>query len=197
MKKNQTSKTHQLSSNYGLTLIEATIAIAIAITIISAAYASFIMGEKTSRKSLQKAELSQNGRITLDRISREIRQTTEMVTLLPSDENDPLNPPPSGIKFEDGHTDITQYITYYKSGTDLKRKVSHYYFDSDSDNWVVYNAEDSYGNPPTETVDEDLIIAEYINQLQFYGEEVINIDLTVQKNDETIDFKTSAFGRNL
>ncbi len=184
----------------GFTLIEITIAITIAIIIITAVYASFTMGEKVSRKSLQKAELAQNGRISLDRISREIRQTTEMVTLLPLDKSDPSNPPPSSIKFEDGHTEYTRYITYYKDGTNLKRKISHYYFgdtDPPSDQWVVWNAEDSFGNPPTEKVDEDQTIAEYIDQLEFYGEKVINIDLTVQKNEDTIDFSTSAFGRNL
>jgi type II secretory pathway pseudopilin PulG len=200
MKKHSTLKSQISTLSSGFTLVEIAIAIAIAIIIISAAYASFTIGEKASRKSLQKAELAQNGRISLDRISREIRQTTEIVTLLPSNKDDPSNPPPSEIMFEDGHTAITQYITYYKDGANLKRKITHFYF-GDTDppplEWAVQGAKDADGNPPSEKVDEDEIVAEYINQLQFYGERIVNIDLTVQKNEEAIDFKTSAFGRNL
>lgn len=178
----------------GFTLIELLIALVTGIIVIEAAYVIYLLQQKYYRKSDVQAELSQNARVALDRISRELRQTGEIVTLLPAEESEP---PASEITFEDGHTSTIQYITYYLSGPELRRKLTHYYFETNPDVWVSHNAKDGSGNLPSSQIDEDRVIAENISNLGFYGEKTISILLTVSKQNQSIHFKSQIFARNL
>jgi len=157
-------------------------------------YGSFITGQKLQRQGSINAELSQNGRIALDRISRELRQTGQLATVLSPTPPDPAQ---NQIIFEDGHTDTIQYINYYQTGTDLKREQGHYYFAGDPSSWVDYSAKDGGGNPALYAQDSNQTIAQNISSLNFYGEKNITIDLTVKKNDKEIRFRTQNLGRNL
>lgn len=178
----------------GFTIIELLISSAVGTLVLVIAYVSFVTGQKLYRRGILNAELSQNGRIALDRTSREIRQTGQVVTVLSPT---PPTPAQNEIKFEDGHTDTIQYIRYYLSGSELKREQGHYYFPSEPSAWVDYDAKDGYGAPANYMTDLDQVVAQNITFINFYGEKVIGIDLTVERDGKDIQFRTKNLGRNL
>jgi len=181
--------------NKGFTLVEVLIGSALGILIITVVYSSFIFGQNVYKGGVLNAELAQNGRIALDRIGREIRQTGQLTTIL---QPTPPGPPQTETMFEDGHTDTVQYIRYYLSGTDLKREQRHYYFPSDPNQWVDWNAKDNNGQSANYTIDDDQVIAQNLSQINFYGENnLISIDITVSKDGKQIQFRTENFERNL
>lgn len=184
--------------NSGFTLIEILIAIAAGTILVLGLYGVYVFTSKLHRKNIDQQELTQNGRIALERMSRDIRQAQAIVTDLPLTNDDILNPPPSTIQFEDGH-DVSkiQYIKYYLSDTNLKRQVIHYYFSASPTIWVKYNARDAFNNLPIESIDEDVIKADKISALQFYGDSFINISLTATNSENNFIFTTEVSGRNI
>jgi type II secretory pathway pseudopilin PulG len=86
-------------SKGGFTLIEALAVIALIIIIFIPAYGLYNFGQKSYRDVSDKQEILQNGRVVLDRFSREIRQASEIVTELPEQDVDPVHE----IEFQDGH----------------------------------------------------------------------------------------------
>ncbi len=186
----------------GLTLIEILVAMAISIVIIMASYEVYNISYKSYKKNYAMAELSQNARIALERMTRDIRQTMEILTDLPTTPDTPE----TEIKFQDGHTYLTngriQYITYYLNGTNLNRKRSHYTFTipcetADPSTWVLSSARDALEQPPAECDDEDSPRAEKITNLQFWGTSVVFINLTVSDGTNTYTYQTEALGRNV
>lgn len=182
----------------GFTLAEILVAATISVLVVGALYSMYLISAKAYKQSVSQAELTQNARISLERISRDLRQADRIVTLLPIDDTDQLNPPPSQIQFRDGHyTEKIRYLIYSLENNNLHRKVVHYYFSSDPNIWVIWNAQDQYGNLPQQSVDEDAIKADKIDSLKFYGEKVITIEIKVKANNQEYSFKTSVLGRNL
>jgi len=188
----------------GLTLIEILVAIAISIVIIAASYEVYNISYKSYKKNYAMAELSQNARIALERMSRDVRQTMEILTDLP--ENPDVGTPPSAIKFQDGHSywadGRIQYLTYYLSGTNLNRKISHFTFTTPCETappstWVLFSARDALEQPPAECDNEDTPRAEKITNLQFWGTSVVTINLTVSDGTTTYNYQTKALGRNV
>lgn len=182
------------------TLVELLVAIGVSAFILIAAYGVYIVGTKGFRQNTASAELTQNARISLERMSREIRQNVDILTELPLDPT--AGAPPSEIKLQDGHNywpgiGKIEYITYYLSGTDLHRKVSHYAFPALPNDWVLYSTQDANGNLPSEVTDLDQIKAENISQMQFWGDKVITINLSVSSGQNTYHFQTQALGRNI
>lgn len=179
------------------TLIEILIAMTIGSVILLALYGIYAVSSKSYLRSTDQSELTQNARIALERISRDLRQAEEIATSLPPTNTDPLNPPATQILFQDGHnTTQIRYINYYLSGADLYRRVLHYSFSSDPSLWVKYNATDQYDNPPNEIIDENLVKADKISSLQFYGENTIHIDLIASNENNNFPFTTTIFARN-
>ncbi len=178
--------------------MELVVVMGLSALILVTSYSVYVVSIKGYRENTASAELTQNARISLERMSREIRQAAEIITVLPTDPTQ--GQPPSQIKFQDGH-DLTdgpiQYLTYYLVGTDLHRKASHFAFASDLNTWVLYSALDGNGNPPTEYTDSDNVKAQDISQLQFWGDKVITISLTVSNGTQSYQFQTQALGRNL
>jgi len=186
------------NSKFGFTLVEVLIAILAGTLLLIVLYSVYVVNSKSYRKTINQQELAQNARISLERMSRDLRQTGRIITTLPPTATDPLNPPPSNIQFQDGHeTTLTQYIKYYLSGSDLRRQVIHYSFSADPGTWVAWNTQDQFGNPPTEHIDEDRIKADKINVLKFYGDKVIAIELQVTNGVDAFDFQTKIWGRNI
>ena len=182
------------------TLVEILTVVFLGALIILAAYTAYLISYKSYHRNSQSAELTQNGRIALERMTRDLRQAVELVTVLP--ENPGVGAPPAEIKFQDGHdywptTGKIQYITYYLSGTDLYRKVSHYAFPSYPDDWVLWSTTGSEGTLPTEYTDLNQIKAQNISQLQFWGEDVIIISFDVSDGTSTYSFETKVLGRNI
>jgi prepilin-type N-terminal cleavage/methylation domain-containing protein len=195
-------KSDKVSSGFltksGFTLIEIMVAMAAGTVIIIVLYGIYVYTAQLQRKNSNQQELTQNGRIALERMSRDIRQAELITTTLPPTDTDILNPAPSNIQFQDGHyTTKIRYIKYYLSGTNLNRQVLHYSFSASPTTWVLYNARDSFNNLPTQTVDEDVVKADKISVLKFYGSPSINIKLTALNTDGNFTFSTIVFGRNI
>lgn len=184
--------------NKGFTLIEVIVSIAISTIVMVAVFSLYFISQKSYTAASLGAELTQNGRIIIDRISRELRQAEEIVTQLPLDDDNPNDPPKNELEFQDGHVpDPVQYIRYYKNNGELHREISHYYFPSDPNHWVKWNSLDNGGNAPLQTIDEDQIKAEYLEDLSFYGQNLIVINLKTAKNGQTYSLQTKIRGRNL
>lgn len=182
----------------GFTLAEITVTIGVFIVVILLTGSIYSLSQKSYKKSSDMAELTQNNRVFLDRLSRELRQSVNIITALPPTNNDSLNPPAEQIIFQDGHNanQIT-YIRYYLNGADLMREHSAYYFDTEPSTYVAYNSVDQNGQPAIFKSLENRIIGEYFNQIKFWGSnDLVNIYLKLTKNSNTFELETKAFARN-
>jgi len=129
----------------GFTLLELIMAITIAMIIFLSISYIYTTNQKVFFYTDTKAETMQNGRVILDRISRELRQAEDMVTSLPADNSNPETLPEE-IMFQDGHDSSTiTYIRYYLDGSNINRQSIVYYFESDPDNYVYWHATDQLG----------------------------------------------------
>lgn len=181
----------------GFTLIELTIAISVSVLLILIVTSTYLVGQKTYNKTDFRAEIVQNGRVIIDRMSREIRQTGDIVTELPEDNADPDNLP-SEIMFQDGHdTSQVTYIRYYLENGDLKRQTIIYYFETEPDIYTYWHATDQDGNSPIMSILEDRVVGEYVDDIEFWGDKLININLYLLKNEEMQIINTAIYGRNL
>jgi len=179
----------------GFTIAELIISIFIGLLLISTVSSIFILNQRTFRKSNIKAELTQNARIVVDLMSREIRQAKSIVTTLPADGSNPATVAHE-LKFEDGHiTSHVQYVRYYLNGTILQRQILAYYFDTDPTTYVRWDDINQFGGP-TEAVLEDRVIGENFSQVNFFGSQAITIELLLQKLKETIDMQSIIDPRN-
>lgn len=184
-----------LKPRKGFTLTELLIAVIIGLLITIMISSIFLLNQRVIRKNNTKSELTQNARITIDLMSREIRQAKEIVTVLPADDTNP--PLPSELQFEDGHvTSHIQYIKYELSGNQLLRKVIVYYFDSDPGNYVDWDDVDAFGAPDEEIL-ETKIIGENFSNIDFYGNGNIHINLQLENNNEQIEMQTTINPRNI
>lgn len=162
-----------------------------------AAYSVYLMSYRSYQRQSQSAELTQNGRIALERMSREIRQANDILTVLPESQGTGTA---SEIKFQDGHdTTKIEYIRYYLSGTDLYRQASHYCFISSctEDDWVLSSTTDGDGDLPQEYPETPQIKAQKISNLQFWKNSTVGILLSVSDSQTTYTFETKILPRNL
>ncbi|MFA5047789.1 MAG: prepilin-type N-terminal cleavage/methylation domain-containing protein [Patescibacteria group bacterium] len=183
----------------GFTLVELVIALTISILIFLIVIASYDFNQKLYSDIDTRSEIIQNGRVIIDRLVREVRQAQKMVTNLPPDTSDPDNLPDE-IIFQDGHDNsVIKYIRYYLTGSDLKRQVIAYYFADDPDNYVYWDATDNADphGPPTMIVLEDRVIGEYVDDVEFWGNKLININIYLYKNNHSEIINTAVYGRNL
>lgn len=176
-------------SSKGFTLVEILVAIAISTLVMGSVYGIYITSYKSYRKSINKADLNQNVRIALERISRDLRQTNAIITTLPSSE----------IKFQDGHdTSQIRYINYYRdTDNNLYQRISHYYFPIDPFTYVRWNEVDGKGKLPLEEEDSNKIKAEKITSLSFEGSQIITINITAADSENTYSAQTQVLGRNI
>lgn len=183
----------QKKKNLGFTLAEMLVSIVIILLVILMITSIFTLSQRTMRQANNKAELIQNSRVSLDLMSREIRQAKKIITALPATN---LNAP-NEITFEDGHdvSDIN-YINYSLQGNQIYRRVYVYYFDTDPDVYVHYDDVDAFGPPENMIIDEK-IIGEYFNDLIFYGNGNINIEMIMEKNNTEIFLKSVVNPRNI
>lgn len=188
----------KIFSNKGYSLSEIVITVAIATLALSIILAIYFMTTQAYRAGNDRAEVAQNGRVTMDRMIREIRQANEISTELPETGDNPENPPPSEIMFEDGHnTAFIQYIKYYLDNPELRRQIIIYYFEEEPEIYVHWNDLDGEGNPPTLEVLEDKVVGEFITELKFYGTSLINISENLTKRNNNFYITTKVLGRNL
>lgn len=181
----------------GFTLIEILLAIYIGILIFLAITSLYFLAQKFYRIGSDRLEIVQNGRVTFDRLTRELRQTQEITTTLPATKSEPDFPPPSEIQFQDGHqTTVVRYYRYYLDGSEFKRQIIVYYFEDEPAVYINWNATDEEGDPPLSLILEEKLVGEYFSTLQFYGTSETNIEATLTKDEISTNFKTKIFGRN-
>lgn len=179
----------------GFTLTEVVIALALFVLISVVLYSIYTLHQKAYTTGEARAEILQNGRVILERMTREIRQAKNIVTELSDDETGAT----STILFQDGHDISTiQYIHYFKEGFNIKREKIAYYFSGDSTTYVVWNANPPQGQEKIATTTEaSQIIGEYVASLKIWGLPLINISINLEKGGQIVDLKTKILGRNL
>ncbi|PIU01457.1 hypothetical protein COT68_03100 [bacterium (Candidatus Torokbacteria) CG09_land_8_20_14_0_10_42_11] len=183
----------------GFTIIEVLVAISIGLVVILLSYLVYDVTLRFTAIENRKIELAQNGRVALDRMTRDFRQAQELVTVLPPVPDDPDNPPAEELTFQDGHNlEPIAYIRYYLLEDNFYREAAHYAFTSAPDDWVPWSAVDEDGHTPDKTVDSNDLVAEYIQNLIFWGEgRLAHISFSALSGSERVDFLTSVCGRNL
>ncbi|MEK7653308.1 MAG: prepilin-type N-terminal cleavage/methylation domain-containing protein [Patescibacteria group bacterium] len=185
------------SNKNGFTLLEVLIALAVTMLVFLLIFSIYHLSQGAYQRTDVKAELTQNGRVILDRLVRELRQTPDVVTVLPLDDTDP-DALPNGILFEDGHNvSEIKYLKYLLNGTEMQKQVVVYHFADAPDDYVHHDDTDQYGNPPTDEVLETKVIGEYVSDIEFWGSGAINIKLYLTKNGQTEIMNTIVYGRNL
>jgi prepilin-type N-terminal cleavage/methylation domain-containing protein len=187
---NQNKKTTK--NKNGFSLMEVMVSMFIVLLILLVVYAIFSFSQQIKPKIENRAEIVQNQRAIIDRISRELRQANNIVTTLPANE----------IVFEDGHGNLEdsplQYLRYHLIGTNLYREIRYYYFNMDPSTHVHYDETDDLGNLPSINIVEDRLIGEYISSLSFnIASNNINIEATLILNNETLIISTYVSPRNL
>ncbi|MDO9399557.1 MAG: prepilin-type N-terminal cleavage/methylation domain-containing protein [bacterium] len=189
------SKIYKLKTNSrGFTLMEIMVSVSLFVVIMLLTGSIFSLAQKSYNKSSDLAELTQNSRVCIDRLSRELRQSIYVITELQSTEEEST----SEIFFQDGH-DISQitYLRYYLYNNELIREHKAYFFADSPLIYVAHNSVDQDNNPPQEIILENYTVGEYFNQLKFWGSNgLINISLKLIKNSNVFAIKTSVFTRN-
>ena len=184
-------------NHVGFTLIEIIISISIASLLLILVTASYRLSHQIYVSTDTKAEITQNGRVILDRMVREIRQTPDIVTEIPLTNDNPESLPEE-IMFQDGHDTLDiKYIRYYLDNNNIKKQIIVYYFDIDPTTYVFWHVTDEDGGSPTMEILEDKIIGEYVYDLELWGDELININLYLLKNNQFQTINTAVYGRNL
>ncbi|MFH1522277.1 MAG: prepilin-type N-terminal cleavage/methylation domain-containing protein [Patescibacteria group bacterium] len=178
----------------GFTVLEILVSISLFTIVILLVNSMYSLSQFSYNKGSNKSELVQNARVSLDRISRELRQSVDIITNLPETEGSAV----AEIFFQDGH-DVNQitYLRYHLNGTDLYRAYTAYYFEPDEDTYVSYYSRDEFGGEP-EVIDlGDLIVGEYFSDLDFWGSGgLINVSLELAKAQEAFNINSSIFTRN-
>lgn len=181
----------------GFSLVELLITISILVIVTSAIYSGYLLSQKAYRESEASAETTQNGRVIIERISREIRQAREIITDLPATSTEAT----STIGFEDGHGTTTyRYIFYYQENNEAQRKVIGYYFSADPEQTLVpWDAVPPLGQTlEIKTLEEPVAVGEWVNNLGFWNSEgLVGLILQLEKNEKIIDLETKVFSRNL
>ena len=179
------------------TLVELLVALVVASLLILATSQVYSLFRRTMAQEQSQADLSQNARVALDRLSRELRQTPQIVTALPSSPTDVSVPQPSAIEFQDGHTNDLAYYSYYLSGTTLNEDVVQYTFASSPTTRVLSTATDTSGNPPQRSVISTNIIAEGVSLMNLYeSADTISLSLTTTDGTQQYHVETSVGLRN-
>lgn len=179
-------------------MLEVIISVSLFVIIIILVSDIFLITQRAYEKNSNLAELTQNARVSLDRISRELRQASALATALPPSADDPLNPPTNQIFFQDGHdASRLTYLRYYLDGANLMRQHKAYYFDQEPSVYVTYNSVDQGGSPPRELILDNRVTGEYFTDLKFWGANgLVNLSIALSKNQNNFSITTSVFSRN-
>jgi len=157
------------------TLIEVLVAATLSVGLIGIAGSAYIQSQRLTAAQADELTVAQNARVLVDRISRDVRQTTEFTATLPEAVGDGI----STIQFVDGHEPSggPYYLEYALEGGQVWRRKLYYYRPSQPDVRVTFN--------PTETIyeegdsvpgdalvrhqEENIAIADGVDNLSFWG----------------------------
>lgn len=185
------------SNQAGFTLTEIISVLTISVMVMVMVYNIFIISQRTFITGDNFLEISQNARILLDRLTRELRQTPAIATDLPPDQEQVGFPPAAEIMFQDGHDEPEiVYLKYYLNQNQVIRQKLYYFFNEEPTTKVRWDATDSFGQPPEQAITEEKIIAEYVEQMLFYGDNQTTVEILLEKNQTSGHFLTGIWGRN-
>lgn len=177
----------------GFTLLETVISIGLFVMAVLLVTSMYTIIQRAYKTGSDKAEVTQNARVSLDRMSREIRQAVHYVGTLPNSTSTAT----STLEFQDGHDQSTvNYIKYYLSGNNLVREFKYYYFDATPSVHVRWY-DLSGSTKPTATTTSSVIMGEYFESLGFYGTSTgVNVEMSIKKNNSTYNIETLLYTRN-
>jgi len=177
----------------GFTILEIAVSISLFSIAILLTGSMYIISQRTYNKGRDQGELIQNVRVVFDRITRELRQSVEMVTDLPDSEGSAI----AEILFQAGHdTDQITYLKYNLEGTNLKRYHIAYEFSSELGTYVTYDSTEGGLTPNVRTL-SGKVIGEYFADLNFWESEgLVNYSVSLEKGQETIDISSMVTSRN-
>jgi prepilin-type N-terminal cleavage/methylation domain-containing protein len=180
------------------TLVELLVAISVSTILVGITASTYSLFRKAMGADQSRADIAQNGRTALDRLTRELRQTPDVVTILPADTADTSVAQPGELEFEDGHANDLTYKRYYISGSILKVDTKQYYFTYDTGTRVHWNAVGTGGVSPVSNVTATNDIADLVQSVAFYGSNEIQIVITTTDGKgQTLPIRTKVLGRNL
>lgn len=185
-------RNHNIHS--GFSLLEIIVALSLFTIAIVMVTSMYTISSRSYNRASAKAELSQNGRVALNRMNRELRQSKEIVTDLSSERSNAKD----RIMFQDGHdTDKITYIEYYLDEQELWRLESAYFFSSEEDVYVKYNTKNESGESPEKKVLSDKLVGQHFNALSFWGDkELVHIHYDLRLRKDELKMGTSVYSRN-
>lgn len=187
------------------TLVELLVAISISSILIVVSVSVYNLFRRSTIADQAKSDLSQNARVALDRLTRELRQTPDIVTQLPASPSDTTVVEPNEIEFEDGNVsvgdpDYLTYHRYYLAGTTLEMDIREYYFASDTSTRVHWNDRDASNNLPIAHVISTQAVAQDVSGFVLYGQKPVEVILTTSDPalpGQTYQLRTYLTGRNI
>ena len=186
----------------GFTIVELLVAIIISSVLVGVTVQTYTLFRRAVVQDESRSGLNQNGRVALDRMTRELRLTPQLLTVFPTGPADPL-PQPNGIEFQDGYQATTdqEYLTYhryYLNGSTLQLDIKRYVFSSQPTVRVDATSYDSYGNPPVAQIISTQSIALGVKSLVFYGYKPLQVLLTTADNfNQSYPLRSQITERNL
>ena len=179
----------------GFTLTELLVSLSIFLIITTTVYLIFSLSQKAYKESQDSAEVTQNGRVIIERVVRELRQAKKIIGNFPEERESAVDE----IIFENGHVEESYYyIRYFKDNNEIKREMVTYYFSGDSE-----EGPQSWDSVPPQGqtlelkfLELPITIGEWVNKLEFWGSETINISLTLEKKNKSFILETKIFSRN-
>ncbi len=181
------------SNSTGFTLFETIAVMALFLLVVMLIGSVFLLAQRTYTSGNSHNELIQNARVCFDRLSRELRQASDLVT--------DLSATSSKIFFQDGHNDDSYtYVYYYLDGSNLMRDHVAYYFGVwpvTEDQYVRHNAIDGFGTSAASSTLSSKIIGEYFSDINFTNNSgLVTISANLDKARTTVNVNTKAYIRN-
>lgn len=189
----------------GFTLTELLVILAVFVIVMVGISSVLVLTQKGLAEGKDLADINHEGRKILKHLSKEIRQTGEIITELPQIEG---GDNPSEIEFEDGHIPspyeylgsdfyYIRYLIYSSDGQSpyqLKRQYRVYCLDDCEVCDTYYSWSEEQVHPCNL---EENIIGSHIADLEFWGVGLINVSVSLEKGNQKLNLKTKILGRNL
>lgn len=186
------------TTSRAFTLVELLVAVTVSAILVGITASTYSLFRKSMALDQGKADIAQNARIALDRLSRELRQTPDILTTLPLNPADTSVAQPGVIEFEDGHANDLTYRYYYISSGVLKVTIKQYYFTYDTGTRVAWNAVGTGGVSPVSSNVATYDVADNILSVAYYGDNELLVIVTSQdSNSQQLQMRTTIHGRNL
>lgn len=188
------------TTHKAFTLIELVVAIAISSVLVATTVQVYTLFRKAVIQDQSRSDLNQNARVALDRLTRELRLTPELLTQFPATTSDNSIAEPNQVEFEDGSANAVAftYHRYYLSGSTLELDTKQYYFSSQPNVFVDAASLDSSGHSPIAQVTSTQAIAQGVSLFSLYGHKPLLIYITTSDNfGQTYPLRSMATGRNI